>query len=158
MPKKRAAAPMPTMRLTTFMLADHAEAVNGKLYVTGGSWNQIFAGNFPARHGHLSVAMAIQVPWTATNEKHSLGVDVVDADAASIVPAKLGGQFEVGRPPGWRPGDDNTVVAVFNLEGLTFPKEGQYSFVVRVDDAELGRLGVRLVKVEIPPTTVPSPR
>ncbi len=145
------------MRLSTFMLADHAEAVNGKLYVTGGSWNQIFAAQFPARHGHLSVVIAIQVPWTATNEKHTLEMDVVDADGASIIPAKIGGQFEVGRPPGWRPGDDNTVEAVFNLEGLAFQKEGQYSFVLRVDASELGRLGVRLVRIQVPPTTVAPP-
>jgi hypothetical protein len=135
------------MRITTFMLADHAEAVSGKLYVTGGCWNQVFAPQFPARHGHLSVAMAIQVPWTATNEKHSVEIRVSDADGVSILPSKLGGEFEVGRPPGWRPGDDNLLVVVFNIEGMTFTKAGQYAFAALVDNDELGRLSVTLLQL-----------
>jgi hypothetical protein len=139
--------------MTTFLLADHAEAVNGKLYVTGGSWNQIFAPQFPTRHGHLSVAMTIQVPWTMTNEKHSLEIRVTDDDAVSILPSKIGGEFEVGRPPGFRPGDDNFLVAVFNVDGLTFPKAGHYAFKALVDEQELGSLRISVLPLQVQPRT-----
>lgn len=152
MPKKRA-SPLPPMKVVTFMLADHAEAVNGKLYVTGGNWNQIFAPKFPARHNHLSIALAIQVPWIASNEKHSVELLIVDPDENSILPTKLGGEFEVGRPPGWRPGDDHLVVVVFNINGMSFPKAGRYSVVAKVDDQELGRLPFSLVATEAPVST-----
>ncbi len=141
------------MHLTTLMLADHAEAVNGKLYVTGGCWNQIFAAEFPARHGHLSLAMAIDVPWTATNERHAIEIDMVDADGGSVIPSKITGEFEVGRPPGWRPGDPNSLVAVFNMNNLPLQKPTDYWFVVRVDSVELGRLPFRGVQIQQPPTT-----
>lgn len=153
-PRKRQSPPAPEMRLTTLMLADHAEAANGKLYVTGGCWNQIFAAQFPVRHGHLSLAMAIDVPWTATNERHAIEIDMVDSDGASAIPKKIGGGFEVGRPPGWRPGDPNTVVAVFNIDGLPLQKPTDYAFVVRVDGRELGRLPFRGMQIQQPPSTM----
>jgi len=137
------------MRVNAFFLADHAEAVNGKLYVTGGCWDRILAAQLPAQHAHLSVVFAVQVPWTATNEKHALELGLVDADGQSALPNKVGGEFEVGRPPGWRPGDDAMLVGVFNLNGLPLAKAGTYNFVLSIDGTEVAkaRLSVQVVQV-----------
>ncbi|MDQ6721117.1 MAG: hypothetical protein M3003_10050 [Candidatus Dormibacteraeota bacterium] len=147
MPKKKTPLPVEKSRLVTFMLADHAEAVNGKLYVTGGSWNMINAKDIPYVHPHMSVAATIEVPWTQTNELHSLNVQLFDEDEKSVVPQRLEGQFEVGRPPGMRPGDYALVVLVFHLNGLTFDKAGSYSFVMTFDAEPLGRTKFRLQQV-----------
>lgn len=130
------------------MLADHAEAMNGKLYVTGGCWNILFARELPVTHAHLSVAAAIEVPWTMTNELHRLHVQLLDADRNALLAQRLEGQFEVGRPPGMRPGDQALVVLVFNVNNLKFDKAGSYSFVLTMNDSELGAARFKVQRVE----------
>lgn len=148
MPKKKTSVPKENPRLTTFMLADHAEALNGKLYVTGGSWNIIYARDLPYEHPHLSVAATIEVPWTATNETHSFRVELFDADRKPALPQKLEGQLEVGRPPGMRPGDYTNVVLVFNVNKLKFEEPGSYSFVMTMDETTLGDAKFKLQRIE----------
>jgi hypothetical protein len=136
------------VQLSTFLLADHAEAVNGKLYVVGGGFNRITAEQFPATHNHLSVAAVIHVPWDATNQPHTLELRLIDADGAPLIPEPLRASFEAGRPPGLRTGDEQLVVMVFNFNGLQFGQPGMYEFHLLVDDAEMGRLGFAVVRPE----------
>lgn len=139
------------MRLTTFLLADHAEAVNGKLYVTGGCWNTLAVPKLPAAHPHFTVAAALHVPWKATNQEHSLRLDLVDANGQSELPEALQGHFETGRPPGMRAGDETAVVIAFNFNGLELRSAGIHEFVLEVDGSELGRASFKVLAVE--PTT-----
>ena len=141
---------MINMELSTFLLADHAEAANGKLYVVGGAWNRIAAATFPAAHNHLSVGAVIHVPWESTNEPHDMELRLVDADGAPIIPEPLHGSFEAGRPAGMRPGEEQLVVMVFNFNGLVFEKPGAYEFHLLVDDQEMGRLRFDVVKIDGP--------
>lgn len=138
------------MHLSTFLLADHAEAVNGKLYVIGGGFNRIGAGQFPAVHPHLSVGAVIHVPWEATNEPHVLELRLIDADGAPIIPEPIRASFEAGRPPGLRTGDEQLAVMVFNLNGLQFAEAGTYEFHLLVDDADMGRLTFAVVEAATP--------
>jgi hypothetical protein len=136
------------MKLSTFLLADHAEAVNGKLYVVGGAWNRIGAASFPATHNHLSVASVIHVPWDATNKSHTIELRLVDSDGAPIIPEPVHGGFESGRPPGMRPGDEQLVVLVFNFDGLVFPRPGTYEFHLLVNGDETGLIRFDVVPSE----------
>src|SRR5215211_7792530 len=79
------------MRLSTFLVADHAEAVGGKLYVTGGCWNSLTVPQLPSQHPHLTVAAALHLPWQATNQPHSLHLDLIDGDGQSRLPEPLQG-------------------------------------------------------------------
>ncbi len=137
------------MKVNAFFVADHAEAINGKLYVTGGCWDRIFAPVIPAIHNHLSIVFSITVPWTATNEKHQLEIVLEDADGASLLPSEIKGEFEVGRPPGWRPGDDATMVGVFNINGLKFEKAGRHAFVLKIDGQDVARTGLDVQQVPV---------
>lgn len=136
------------MKLATFMIADHAEAVSGKLYVTGGCWDRLFTAQLPAQHPHLSLAAAILVPWNATNEKHPLEVRLVHEDGEDILAQPFTSQFEVGRPPGIPAGSDITTLFVLNFNALSLPKPGRYVFVLSVDGQELGRAGFDLVRTQ----------
>ncbi len=136
------------MQLSTFLLADHAEAVNGKLYVVGGAFNRIAADRFPAVHSHLSVGAVINVPWEATNQRHSLELRLIDADGVPVIPEPIHAAFEAGRPPGLRAGDEQLVVMVFNFNGLQFGQPGNFEFHLLVDDREMGRLGFAVVGTE----------
>ena len=58
------------------LLADHADAVGGKLYINGGGWN--VTGPQPVPSG---VAMLIEVPWDQTNTKHQVLLELLDVAA-----------------------------------------------------------------------------
>jgi hypothetical protein len=133
------------MRLSTFLVADHAEAVGGKLYVTGGCWNSLTVPGLPAQHGHLTVAAALHIPWKATNQPHSLHLDFVHEDGESVLPEPLEAKLEAGRPPGMRSGDEAIVVLTLNFDGLKFERAGVHSFVLSVDGAELSRIGFKVI-------------
>jgi hypothetical protein len=136
------------MKLSTFLLADHAEAVNGKLYVVGGAWNRIAASSFPATHNHVSVAAVIHVPWEVTNQSHTIELRLVDSDGGPVIPEPVHGSFEAGRPPGMRPGDEQLVVLVFNFEGLVFERPGTYEFHLLVNGDETGLIRFDVVPSE----------
>lgn len=144
---------MEDMQLTTFLIADHAEACNGKLYITGGCWDTLFATDFPTQHPHLSIAAALYVPWRATNQSHPIVLDLVDEDGRSALPAPIEGQFEQGRPPGMRAGDNANLVMVLNIDGLIVEKPGRYEWVFMVDGTDLGRIGFKVVERKVPTIT-----
>lgn len=133
------------MHLSTFLVADHAEAVGGKLYVTGGCWNSLTVAELPARHPHLTVAAALHIPWQATNQPHSLHLDLVHEDGASRLPQPLEAKLEAGRPPGMRSGDEAVIVLALTFDGLEFEQAGIHSFVLSVDGSELGRIGFKVL-------------
>lgn len=133
-----------SIHCSTLLVADHAEAVNGKLYVVGGCFDSIYSAAFPAEHPHMSVAACLHVPWSATNAQHQLQLDVRDADGRSLLPEQITGNFETGRPPGMRPGDDTSLVIVFNLNGMRFPQPGRYQIVLGVDGEPLRQLRLNL--------------
>ena len=92
----------------TMLLADYAVVSDGKLTIVGGGWSQ--TGPEPASFG---IGLLIQVPWDQANTPHAFAVELVDSDGAEVVletaeedeqPVAFGGEFEVGRPPGLKPG------------------------------------------------------
>jgi hypothetical protein len=133
------------MHLSTLLIADHAESVNGKLYVSGGCWNVLFASQFPTVHPHLTVAAALHVNWEATNQRHRLELELHDGDGHPLLPEPVQGTFEAGRAAGMRPGDETIMVVAFNFNGLAIESEGAYAFVLSVDGTEMGRFGFRAV-------------
>lgn len=140
------------MRLKTFMVADHAETVRGKLYVTGGCWDTLSVGQIPVQHPHMTVAIALGVPWQQTNQSHQFKLSLVDEDHQPIIPA-LEGDFEAGRPAGMRADDETQMLMALNLNGLTIPAEGAYSFVLEIDGSELGRARFKVVAQTPQPAT-----
>ena len=59
----------------TIMLADFAQAVNGKLYIMGGGWSLTGPAPSPS-----AIAIKVEVPWNDTNRKHSLKLELLDGD------------------------------------------------------------------------------
>lgn len=133
------------MRVSTFLIADHAEAVAGKLYVTGGCWDTLAVSQLPVAHPHLTVAAALHVPWKATNHPHILELDLVDEDGASQLPDPVRAEMEAGRPPGMRSGDETVAVLAVNFDGLKLGRPGLHSFTLSIDGTELTRVGFKVV-------------
>ena len=88
----------------TLLLADAAQAVDGKLYVFGGGWS--VTGPEPVA---TAIALKIDVPWDRANTPHRWRLELVDVDGRQVEIPEAGAveleqEFEVGRPPGVKPG------------------------------------------------------
>jgi hypothetical protein len=102
------------MDVDFLMLADYAEAINGKIYVQGGGWDNLTVNQpFPFRQA-CGVALGLRVGWSETNVVHRLRVVVVDDDTQAEV-ASVEGQIEVGRAPGTPAGISQFVPVAFNV-------------------------------------------
>lgn len=122
----------------TLLLADYAVVSDGKLTVVGGGWSQ--TGPEPSSFG---IALLIQVPWDQANTVHTFSVELLDADGAPVVvggeaeedePVAFGGEFEVGRPPGIKPGTPLDFPVAVNSSPLPL-EPGRYEWRLIIDAA-----------------------
>jgi hypothetical protein len=117
----------------TVVLCDYAEAVNGKLYVMGGGWNVAFSGGQPMTVG---LAILVVCPWDQTNRRHELSVQLLtsDGEPVSVQEREVGfsAGFELGRPPGIKPGTSLNAPFAWNLQGLPLPI-GEYEWKLSID-------------------------
>jgi hypothetical protein len=119
----------------TATLADYAVATpDGKLTTVGAGWQ--FTGPQPTP---FAIAMLIGVPWHKANEQHKIRLELIDLDGNPVTP--LGDdepkwiemQFEVGRPPGIRPGSHIQVPAAFNHGPMPLPSGSHFEWRITVD-------------------------
>ena len=115
------------------ILADAAQVVQGKLYVMGGGWAQVTVSTLPLTH-NFAVAVAVRVPWHLTNRAASVTVEVVDEDTKEA--ATIEGGFEVGRPPGMKPGQPQIAQFAASLS-VNFRRLGEYRVKATVNGDEL---------------------
>lgn len=76
-------------------LADSVVAAEGKLYVRGAGWNVINTQALPCRHDRIGVGVRVSVPYTATNQMHSLEFVLEDADGKAL---PIGDAHPVSKP------------------------------------------------------------
>lgn len=129
-------------RIELLVLANHAEAVNGLLYLAGAGWtehNRVLPPNAPMPASIVGLAAMIYVPWTETNREHKITFVVEDHDGKPAVNAEgqpvltAEGKLNVGRPPTISPGAGQHAPIAFNVP-VTFPRAGSYRLVVRLND------------------------
>jgi len=121
----------------TIMLADFAQAVNGKLYIMGGGWSIAGPQTNPS-----AIAVKIEVPWNEANRKHSLKLELLDADYRPVLlptpngnsPLVISGDFEVGRPAGLLPGTPIDVPLAFNIGPLPLDPGQRYIWKLSIND------------------------
>lgn len=124
------------MRAEWVILADSAEIVSGKLYVLGGGWQRLsIAKGFPNTH-RCAISMAVEVPWSETNARHEFQVVMQDQDGREE-PMGVKGHFEVGRPAGITPGQDQRVQIASGIT-LNIRAAGPYRLVLRIDGEDIG--------------------
>lgn len=119
------------------MLADAAQAVGGKLYILGGGWSLTGPAPTPS-----AVALRVEVPWDQANTKHSFDVSLLDADGKPVIAAtpqgeqaiQVGGEFEVGRPPGLIPGTPIDIAMAFNIGALPLPPGSRFTWRLTIDN------------------------
>jgi hypothetical protein len=128
----------------TMLLCDAAQTLGGKLYVLGGGWSVLFQPNVPTR---MSIAVVVSVPWNQANEQHSLSLVLLTEDGEAVQvddeAVSLNGKFEVGRPPGLKPGTD--IDAPFVADFTLALDAGGYVWELSVDATEMARRPFRVL-------------
>jgi hypothetical protein len=120
----------------TLMLADSAQAVNGKLYILGGGWSVTGPTPVPS-----AIALKIEVPWDQTNLRHQLKLELLDADSRPVCvhgpageePIQCSGQFEVGRPAGIPVGTPIDVPLAYNFGPIPLRPSSRYVWKLSID-------------------------
>jgi Family of unknown function (DUF6941) len=133
------------LRVSSFILADHAVVVEGKAYINGAGWDTTTL----LPNGLVlpsAVYVHVVVPWLQANEQHQFELSLVDADGQVICPSgsepvTVSGPLEVGRPVGAVHGTDLGWPQALTLGPLPL-RPGRYTWCFRVDgeDVENGSI------------------
>lgn len=128
------------------LLCDHAEAINGKLYIMGAAWNLLQAPRQPIS---IALAIVVKVRWDEADRPHELVAELLDADGRRITmngePVAPSGRFELGRPSGIKPGSTLNMPLAFNMSGLVLDV-GQYEWRLTIDGEPVARAPFAVVE------------
>lgn len=143
----------PQAQIETLVLANHAEAVNGLLYIAGGCWTihwrQTPSEGQPPPISHFGIALAVLIPWTQTNRRHHLTLRIEPEDGGEPL-VSVDGDLEVGRPPGVSPGSDQRAVLAVNAD-VQFPKAGGYRVLAELSSGHTRSVSFQVRDVGSPP-------
>ena len=138
-------------------LADSVVAAEGKLYALGVGWNNITVPAIPFQQPRIGIGVLVRVPYTATNQQHSLVISLEDGDG-NVLPlgdkpdggkvTEFSIDFNVGRPPTLAPGDEQVVPFALQIDSLPFEKLGPYRFAFAVDGEPVRRLMFRVNQLQ----------
>jgi len=121
----------------TILLADAAQAAEGKLYVLGGGWS--ITGPEPSP---MALAIKIEVPWDQANQPHVCRLELLDSDGQPINAETPDGDeaeiffeanFEVGRPVGVKPGTPIDLPLAVNIPPLPLQPGGRFEWRLSID-------------------------
>lgn len=136
-------------RIDSLLVADWAEAINGKLYVMGGAFDTVWAQQFPYVV-RFAFAAVLKVPWNDTNRRLPIRATVQTTDGEEL-DWRLEGELEAGRPPGERGADAQIVIAA----PVGFQVDEHLNFVLSLRFADDER-SISL-KIQQPPFTSVAP-
>jgi len=122
------------------LLCDAAQEQGGKLYIIGGGWSIRSADVMSP----MAVALKIEVPWDATNKPIQFELRLLTGDGEPVMapgpagptPVAVGGEFEVGRPPGIKHGTSLDVPMALGFVGVPLVADQRYEFRLKIDDKE----------------------
>ena len=132
--------------IDVLLLCDHAEVVNGKLYVLGGGWTQTVRTIGPPPPGapgpivpptQFAVAVSLLLDWEEAGGVLPVRIGV--EDEAGHVLLTVTGQLTSGRPPAPMPGLTLRSTLVVPV-ALIFPHPGVYRARVDIPGQESARV------------------
>lgn len=123
------------------MLCDHVAVAEGKFYINGGGWT--ITGPNPAPSG---IAILVSLPWAWANQKVSFSLRLLREDGQPVTqpgplgetPVRVEGEFEVGRPPGLKPGTPLDVPLALNMPPLLLSPGERFSWELSINDETQG--------------------
>jgi hypothetical protein len=102
----------------------------------------------------LGIGAVVQVPYTATNQAHTLNIALLDEDGHPVIPFVPEGApepdpidatvtFNLGRPPGLSHGEAQPYCLAANFT-IGLRELGGYTFVIKVDGTKAKDLSLRV--------------
>jgi hypothetical protein len=129
------------MDIQVATLCDSAAEYGGKLCIMG-TFDQIFARQFPVVHPHC--CLVLRLCFRAGDEgMHKMGISIIDADGKPIMPA-IEGELGVQLPPD---GGFITRNLPLNIQGLSFKDPGLYAIEVSIDEKVVASVPLRISEV-----------
>jgi hypothetical protein len=126
----------------TLLLCDAADEANGKLYVMGGGWTTVI----PDQPVNMALALLVEVPWDQANRKFNLIAKLMTDDGEQVQvegeDVGAGGDLEVGRPAGLKPGTPLNLPLALKFSGVSLPAGG-YRWEVHVDGTLMAKAPFR---------------
>ncbi|HUY61867.1 MAG TPA: hypothetical protein VMW49_08315 [Candidatus Dormibacteraeota bacterium] len=148
--------------IETLILANHVEAVNGLLYISGGGWadhwRPVPPGAAAPAPSHLGIAVSVIVPWNSTNTPHQVQIWIEDQDGHRLNdPVQV--TMNTGRPPNIPPGSEQRVSLALAVN-LVFPHPGDYCVKARLGGQEARSVAFRVhdlpAQGPLPPPAPPT--
>lgn len=141
------------MELNFFLMADHASVTIDQKLNINGIFQSLSAMNFPAAHPTLFLIAQLQASPAERGRRFRVQIKLMDEDGNEL--GAINQVAEVPIPP---PGSGRLIYVnqIFQLNGLQFPKPGDYQFSLLVDDDQKGELEFSLIQFH-PPTEQPPP-
>jgi hypothetical protein len=123
--------------IESLLLANHAEAQNGLLYISGGGWTELYRGQLGPNDeppiNHFGIAVSVLVPWDETNQQHHLVIQIEKDDGKEL--GRVEADFELGRPPGLPEGGEQHAALGIGAD-IAFSELGGHRIVAKVGDHE----------------------
>lgn len=144
---------MPVIEYVT--LANHAEALNGLLYLQGAGWTDIRPPVGPdGTLGivHFGIGLSVLIGWNDTNQRFPMTLSITHEDGGEPM-LSADAQIEQGRPPGLAPGQDLRSVLAVNVDAQ-FPRSGGYEVRATLGDQSVSA-AFRVVS-PVPPSSGPA--
>lgn len=139
------------MQVNSAILADFVQENHGKLYITGGGIDTLFAKTVPVRHPSLGIAFRLTLSPAELGRTHELEILLVNADGGRIATVKA--KIQADRPvqsTGW----PVSVPLAINFAQIEFPAFGDYQFELMVNNSSINTIPFRVVQA--PATQKPA--
>ena len=116
-------------------LADTAQEGGGKLHALGIGIDTLFATDVPVAMAAIAAVTQVRYSVAEVGTK-TLAIRVVDADGGNVIPP-IDSEVAFAVPPGSTVATARLIVA---LNGLTFPRYGDYAIHVAIDGHDVASL------------------
>src|SRR6266542_4390598 len=134
--------------VVAFFAADHAVAVEGKVYVNGGFWNRLNFPSFPQVLPSMALVVVVQVPFHEYHRDHTFRMGLEDSDGKPLA-LKVEGSFRVGADPANEFGDPTQLPMAVALNNVVLERPGDYSFTFSIDEHPMARYPIRAMQVAV---------
>jgi hypothetical protein len=131
------------MQVNSAILADFVQENHGKLYITGGGIDTLFASAVPVKHPSLGIAFRLMLSPAELGRTHQLEILLVNADGGRI--ATVNAKIQAERPiqgAGW----PVSVPLAINFVQIEFPAYGDYQFELMVNNSSINSIPFRVVQ------------
>ena len=140
------------MEVSLGVLADGANvSQDGKLNILG-IFNALGAATFPAAHPHMNLVLCFEATRAEEGKTKQVEIQLADSDGNKLFAINT----SLVVPPG-APGGPIRMNHILALNGVRFPKAGDYVFNVLIGDDQKAAVGLKLIEAKMEQRVVGGP-